>query len=88
MPAESLSVNHDIPSPITIEQPAAPVSVPQPVPEQPQQKSIYGKVPEIPVLEAVDGIRFDFNDGIRILFPQNGKEYRVIFSDLDTGICV
>ena len=41
MPAESLSVNHDIPSPITIEQPAAPVSVPQPVPEQPQQKSIY-----------------------------------------------
>ena len=86
MPAESLSVNHDIPSPITIEQPAAPVSVPHPVPEQPQQKSIYGKVPEIPVLEAVDGIRFDFNDGIRILFPQNGKEYRVIFSDLDTGI--
>ena len=29
---------------------------------------------------------FDFNDGIRILFPQNKKEYHVVFSDSDTGV--
>ena len=45
------------------------------------QKSIYGEIPQIPVLEAVEGIRFDFNHGLRILFPHNGKEYHVTFSD-------
>lgn len=46
----------------------------------------FGEIPEIPTQEAVDGIKFDFNDGIRILFPQNRKEYRVVFSDIDTGV--
>ena len=63
-------------------EPAAPAEPPQ----QGQQPKIYGDVPQIPVLEAVEGIRFDFNDGIRILFPHNGKEYHVTFSDIDTGI--
>lgn len=48
--------------------------------------STYGKIAEIPTLEAVEGIRFDFNDGIRIAFPHNDREYRVCFEDLDTGI--
>ena len=52
-------------------------------PAQPQQL-IYGKVPDEPTQEAVEGIRFDFNDGIRIKFPNDG--YWVCFSDLDTGI--
>ncbi len=51
-----------------------------------QQESIYGKISQIPTQSAVEGIRFDFNDGIRILFPHNGKIYRVKFSDVDTGI--
>ena len=50
------------------------------------QKSIYGEIPQIPVLEAVEGIRFDFNHGIRILFPRNGKNYHVTFTDIDTGV--
>ena len=50
------------------------------------QKSIYGEIPQIPVLDAVDGIKFDFNHGIRILFPQNDKTYHVTFTDLDTGV--
>lgn len=54
--------------------------------EKPKQKSIYGELPAVPVIDAVEGIKFDFNHGIRILFPKNGKTYRVIFSDLDTGI--
>ena len=54
--------------------------------QQVDQKSIYGEVPQIPTLDAIEGIKFDFNDGIRILFPQNQKEYHVTFSDIDTGI--
>ncbi|MCQ2396499.1 MAG: autotransporter strand-loop-strand O-heptosyltransferase [Lentisphaeria bacterium] len=51
------------------------------------QKSIYGEIPQIPVLDAVDGIKFDFNHGIRILFPpENKKIYHVTFLDIDTGV--
>ena len=64
----------------------SPAVAPIPQPEQPKQPSIYGEVPQIPVLEAVEGIKFDFNEGIRILFPHNGKEYHVTFTDIDTGI--
>lgn len=39
--------------------------------------------PTDPVLEAVDGIRFDFNNGLRVRFPEKG-EYRCVFKDLDT----
>jgi len=55
--------------------------------EQKKQPDIYGNVPDIPTQEAVEGIRFDFNDGIRVLFPHGEKRYRCVFSDLDTG-CV
>ena len=54
--------------------------------QEPKQPSIYGEMPQIPTLDAVEGIKFDFNDGIRILFPHNGKEYHVTFTDIDTGI--
>lgn len=50
------------------------------------QKSIYGELPQIPTQDAVEGIKFDFNHGIRILFPDNGKTYHVSFTDIDTGI--
>jgi len=50
------------------------------------QKSIYGEIPQIPVLDAVEGIKFDFNHGIRILFPRNDKIYHVTFLDIDTGV--
>ena len=50
------------------------------------QKSIYGEIPQIPVLDAVEGIKFDFNHGIRILFPHNDKTYHVTFMDIDTGV--
>lgn len=44
----------------------------------------FGKIPEIPTLEAIDGIRFDFNDGLRVAFPAGCKSYRIRFVDLDT----
>ena len=55
-------------------------------PEKPKLPEIYGPVPQQPTQEAINGIRFDFCDGIRVLFPDNGKRYRCIFSDLDTGL--
>ena len=68
--------------------PAAPAAAPvvASAPQQPKQPSIYGPVPQIPTMDAVQGIKFDFNEGIRILFPHNGKEYHVTFTDIDTGI--
>jgi len=47
---------------------------------------VYGRIPERPVLDAVEGIKFDFNDGIRVAIPPAGREYRVAFSDMDTGV--
>lgn len=65
----------------------APVASASPVSaQQPEAESIFGEIPAVPTQEAVDGILFDFNDGIRILFPQNQKEYHVVFSDSDTGV--
>ena len=66
--------------------PAAAPAAPAQAQQQPKQPSIYGPVPQIPTQDAVQGIKFDFNEGIRILFPRNGKEYHVTFTDIDTGI--
>ena len=53
----------------------APVASASPVSaQQPEAENIFGEIPAVPTQEAVDGILFDFNDGIRILFPQNKKE--------------
>lgn len=56
---------------------------PLPVQSGPPKESTFVLPPETPTLEAVDGIRFDFNNGLRIKFPDKG-EYRCVFKDLDT----
>ena len=86
--AQNLNVQNDIfVSAQSAAQPAASAPAPEQSPkEQPKQPSIYGEIPQIPTQDAVEGIKFDFNDGIRILFPHNGKEYHVTFTDIDTGI--
>eukprot|EP00828_Plagiopyla_frontata_P029397 TRINITY_DN38036_c0_g1_i1.p2 TRINITY_DN38036_c0_g1~~TRINITY_DN38036_c0_g1_i1.p2 ORF type:complete len:182 (+),score=10.22 TRINITY_DN38036_c0_g1_i1:157-702(+) len=65
-------------------------SIGQPVPPQSapakKDKSVYGDIPSEPVMEAVEGIKFDFNHGIRVKLPRNEQEYRVTFSDIDTGV--
>ena len=85
-PVENVNVSAGPAAPAAPAAPAkaqnnAPAQQPQPV-----QQKIYGDVPQIPTQDAVEGIKFDFNDGIRILFPHNGKEYHVTFTDIDTGI--
>ena len=44
--------------------------------------------PLVPGENAVDGIKFDFCDGVRILFPKGGGEHRVVLSDIDSGIAI
>lgn len=46
----------------------------------------WAKTPEILTQEAIDNIRFDFNDGMRLHIPEKlTKEYRIVMSDADTG---
>lgn len=58
--------------------------------EKPKENT-YGDIPAIPTMEAVEGIRFDFNSGLRVFFPKDEKEenqrkYHLKFSDADTGL--
>ena len=54
--------------------------------EQHDRKAAYAPPPETPTQEAVGGIRFDFNFGLRVAFPKDGDGYRLLFRDLDSGI--
>ncbi|MGC2781017.1 MAG: autotransporter strand-loop-strand O-heptosyltransferase [Bradyrhizobium sp.] len=40
---------------------------------------------EIPTQEGPHGLRFDFNDGCRVMLPDNGRAWRVRLSDIETG---
>jgi autotransporter strand-loop-strand O-heptosyltransferase len=43
-------------------------------------------VAELPTQEGPRGIRFDFNDGCRVLLPEAEHPWRVRLSDLDSGV--
>jgi autotransporter strand-loop-strand O-heptosyltransferase len=43
------------------------------------------EVAEIPTQEGPNGIRFDFNDGCRVMLPPADHAWRVRLSDIDTG---
>jgi len=45
----------------------------------------FPKPPDTPVLEGPDGMRFDFNDGCRLLLPERGSPWKVRLRDIDTG---
>jgi autotransporter strand-loop-strand O-heptosyltransferase len=48
-------------------------------------KRPYPPVAAIPTQQGPHGIRFDFNDGCRVMLPETGHPWRVRLSDLDTG---
>ena len=51
------------------------------------QGNVYLDAPMIPTQEGPEGIRFDFNDGARVHFPQRDSGlWRVTLSDLDAGV--
>ena len=43
----------------------------------------FGAIPPEPTQEAIDGIRFDFNDGLRVKLPEGAKPYLIRFFDLE-----
>ena len=49
------------------------------------EKRAYPAPAELPTQEAVRGLRFDFNDGARIVLEETAQPWRVRISDLDTG---
>ena len=49
--------------------------------------SIYGDIRALPSQDAVNGIKFDFNSGLRIYFPENEKnQYHLQFFDNDSNL--
>lgn len=60
-------------------------TTPQEAPAPEQNPPAFLLPPEIPTQEAIEGIRFDFNCGLRIAFPQEGL-FRCLFKDLDSGL--
>lgn len=48
-----------------------------------RKKPAFAMPPPEPTQEAAEGVRFDFNHGLRVKFPDKG-EYRCVFRDLDT----
>ena len=48
-------------------------------------KPIFPRPAEPPTQEAPCGVRFDFNDGCRVVLPEGEQPWRVRLSDLDTG---
>ena len=48
-------------------------------------KRAYPAPTEIPTQQGPKGIRFDFNDGCRVLLPESDRPWKVRLSDIDTG---
>lgn len=48
-------------------------------------KSAYPAAAAVPTQEAPNGLRFDFNEGCRVLLPEGEHPWRVRLFDLDTG---
>jgi autotransporter strand-loop-strand O-heptosyltransferase len=51
----------------------------------PASKRAYPAPAEVPTQQGAKGLRFDFNDGCRVLLPESDHPWRVRLSDLDTG---
>src|SRR5215472_3810488 len=58
---------------------------PTPIPAVVPSSGEAAEVAEIPTQEGPRGLRFDFNDGCRVLLPDSDQPWRVRLSDLDTG---
>ena len=54
--------------------------------ETKNKERLYGDIPAMPIFEAVQGIKYDFNSGLRIFFPQNDKKYHLQFFDDDKNL--
>lgn len=59
------------------------VQIPHPAPRD--FMVIINKTENIePAMEAIDGIKYDFIDGLNIRFPEKGGPWKIVIKDLDT----
>jgi len=79
-----LSIHLD-PPPGAAPAPLAPKSRASSAASAPAEKSAYPMPAAIPTQEGPHGLRFDFNNGCRVVLPQSEHPWRVRLSDLDTG---
>ena len=85
----SLDAVCDIPSPADApsavpERPAANDSKPD-ADAAPTERRRLPRPATLPTQAGPLGLRFDFNDGCRVMLPETGQPWRVRLSDLDTG---
>jgi autotransporter strand-loop-strand O-heptosyltransferase len=64
---------------------SAPASPPAQSASEPPVKRAYPAPADTPTQQGPKGIRFDFNDGCRVLLPEAEQPWRVRISDLNTG---
>jgi autotransporter strand-loop-strand O-heptosyltransferase len=55
------------------------------VPPRSQGTGADRSAADVPTQEGPKGLRYDFNDGCRVVMPQSDHPWRVRLSDLDTG---
>src|SRR5262245_45381729 len=48
-------------------------------------KRAFPPLAELPTQQGAEGLRFDFNDGCRVVVAEAGAPWRLRLSDLDTG---
>jgi autotransporter strand-loop-strand O-heptosyltransferase len=68
---------------VQAELPPRPETSSSSAPEPPKRP--YPPVAAMPTQQGPHGLRFDFNDGCRVMLPETGHPWRVRLSDLDTG---
>jgi len=71
-------------SDVTAGSPSAAQSASQPSGSAPAKRA-YPAPAEMPTQQGPKGIRFDFNDGCRVVLPPSEQPWRIRLSDLDTG---
>jgi autotransporter strand-loop-strand O-heptosyltransferase len=78
-------VSADAATPPAVLTPSVSTVTPSATEPAPAAKPAYPPASEIPTQEGPKGLRFDFNDGCRVTFPESEHPWRVQLRDLDTG---
>ena len=72
------------PAPASAADAPAPVAAPAPS-APPPPGTYFTPPPALPSQESPQGLRFDFNDGARVIAPVGEEIWRLVLIDLDTG---
>jgi autotransporter strand-loop-strand O-heptosyltransferase len=70
---------------VSLVAPAAAAAGAASVVDEPPPKQHFPPPAKLPTQLGPDGLRFDFNFGVRVLVPDAGGPWRIRLSDLDTG---